>query len=168
MSDLMPTKNLSSRPATERAKRGEWGAFCLFALATFPATLHANAQFAPCGISRVMNWSSPAYPPIARAAHIQGPVTFLVKFDTSGKATDVKFVAGPEMLRKVSLDSVQTMRVNSFEGTRECPVTITYQLDHCDEPAAKSQLPTLRVCTVPVTINTQTAIASDRRAKTSF
>lgn len=49
----------------------------------------------------------PIYPPIATAAHVQGPVVLRVFVSSSGVVEKALFVSGPEMLRATSIDAAK-------------------------------------------------------------
>lgn len=50
------------------------------------------------------------YPPIARAAHVQGAVVIDFAIDSDGRVVTPRVVSGPEMLRGVVLDVVKSWR----------------------------------------------------------
>jgi hypothetical protein len=108
----------------------------------------AYAQSAPCGISFTKTWKSPIYPPIARAARVSGAVVMLVQFDRAGTPLHVDVVSGPQMLRKVALESASIMQVNEFTGPRECPVVVNFSIGDCEQPSKwkKAALPRMSVC----------------------
>jgi hypothetical protein len=47
------------------------------------------------------------YPPIARAAHVQGDVVISFRVTVGGSTTDVSAVSGPVMLRGIAIDNVK-------------------------------------------------------------
>jgi len=51
--------------------------------------------------------SPPAYPPIARSAHISGDVELMLEIRRDGSIQSATVVSGPEMLKKPALDSSQ-------------------------------------------------------------
>jgi len=93
---------------------------------TCAVTLHA--QDGACGLTSMQQTGDLHYPPIARAAHVRGVVVMLVSFASSGEVTAVRVVSGPEMLKSVSEKFVKQWHANTYEGSRECPVAITFEL----------------------------------------
>ena len=81
------------------------------------------------GLTSVTDGAKPVYPPIARAAHVQGMVILLVSFKTTGEADTVQIVSGPPMLQKAATDYVKSWRANTYTGPRTCPIVITFNLD---------------------------------------
>jgi hypothetical protein len=60
------------------------------------STTAAHAQPNTCvGLTSVKDGAKPIYPPIAEAAHVEGVVTLLVSFETTGEADTVSVVRGP-------------------------------------------------------------------------
>jgi TonB family protein len=52
------------------------------------------------------------YPPIARAAHVQGDVVVSFRVTAGGSTTDVSAVSGPVMLRGIAIDNVKAWYFN--------------------------------------------------------
>jgi TonB family protein len=50
---------------------------------------------------------APVYPPIARAAHVQGSVVLAAAIGTDGRVGDVKVLEGPPMLQGSAVQSLQ-------------------------------------------------------------
>ncbi len=67
----------------------------LIAVALFPQTL--RAQESACGDLRFEDRQMPTYPPIAKAAHIQGIVNFEVHLDINGNS-EIKLLDGAHFL----------------------------------------------------------------------
>ena len=55
------------------------------------------------------------YPPIAKAAHIQGSVLLHATVDTDGAVTAIEIVGGPPMLRAAAKDAVKLWTYRPFE-----------------------------------------------------
>ena len=76
--------------------------------------------------------ASLAYPPITRAARVQGPVVLLATFKPDGSVSEVKIVSAPlllnQLMGRVAADFVKSWRANSFTGPRECPVVVQFVL----------------------------------------
>lgn len=69
----------------------------------------------------------PVYPPIAKAAHVQGTVLFELRIGVSGKIESMKVVSGPAMLQQAAIDSVKQWTFRPFEKDGS-PVIATGQL----------------------------------------
>jgi hypothetical protein len=98
-------------------------------LAAF-ASAASDAQTAPCGLTSITESTPLAYPPIARAAHVQGPVVLLATFERDGSVSRVKIVSAPllldQLMGRVAADFVKGWKANSFSGPRECPVVVQF------------------------------------------
>jgi TonB family protein len=92
----------------------------------------AHAQSAPCGLTSIQESTQLSYPPIAKAAHVQGSVVLLATFDRDGTVSRVKIVSAPllldRLMGRVAADFVKGWKANAFSGPRECPVSITFSL----------------------------------------
>ena len=69
----------------------------------------------------------PAYPPIAKAAHVQGTVVFDLRIGTTGKIESMDVVSGPEMLRQAAIDCLKQWTFHPFEKDG-VPVAATGQM----------------------------------------
>jgi TonB family protein len=56
----------------------------------------------------------PVYPPIAKAAHIQGTVVFDIRVGASGKIESMKVVNGPAMLQQAAIDCLKQWTFHPF------------------------------------------------------
>jgi hypothetical protein len=88
----------------------------------------AKAQTAPCGLTSITENAQFSYPPIARAAHVQGAIILLVQFALDGKPTHISAVSGPLMLQGAAIDFVKGWQANTYTGPRECPIVIQFAL----------------------------------------
>lgn len=89
----------------------------------------AAEQTAPChGVSAVKETSVLMYPPIARAAHVEGTVLVSANFDQSGTVTTTKLVSGPLMLQQAANDFVRGLRSNADASERDCQFDISFKL----------------------------------------
>lgn len=70
---------------------------------------------------------APVYPPIARAALIQGTVVFQVQVGTTGKIESMKVLSGPAMLQQAAMDCLKLWTFHPFEKNG-VPVTATGQI----------------------------------------
>ncbi len=79
-------------------------AFAQDAISVDEAALHQH-------LDRVV---TPVYPPLAKAAHIQGTVVFAITVDKTGKVATVKVVSGPAMLQQAAMDSLRQWTFHPF------------------------------------------------------
>jgi TonB family protein len=57
----------------------------------------------------------PVYPPIAKAAHIQGTIVFDLRIGTKGTIESMKVVSGPPMLQQAAIDCLKQWTFHTFE-----------------------------------------------------
>lgn len=107
----------------------------LVGLAFLLGASSAPAQEPPCGVSTVKETTELIYPPIARAAHVQGLVILRVEFTKNGEVQHSEVWRGPEMLRARSLEFVNGFKVNPYGGSRTCLISITFRM-HDNLPAS--------------------------------
>lgn len=111
-------------------------------------TLPAMAQDAPKAIpiaADVMEKQSvskvpPTYPPIARAAHIEGRVVLRAIIGTDGTVKSLDVISGPEMLRTSAREAVSqwTYRPFLLKGKPmvvDTTITVNYQIEKETPPA---------------------------------
>lgn len=96
---------------------------CCCASLAFPA---AHAQDAPCGISSIHESTQLAYPPIAKAAHVEGVVIYLARFSPIGDVESLRILSGPVMLQYAATEFLKGWKVNPYSGPRECPIVIRF------------------------------------------
>jgi protein TonB len=65
----------------------------------------------------------PVYPPIARAAHVEGTVVLQAAISAAGSIQNLRVVSGPAMLRQAALDAVRDWRYRPYELNGE-PVEV--------------------------------------------
>jgi TonB family protein len=58
---------------------------------------------------------APVYPPIAKAARIQGTVVFEVRIGVTGKIESSRVVSGPAMLQQAAIDCLKQWTFHAFE-----------------------------------------------------
>ncbi|HEV3149396.1 MAG TPA: energy transducer TonB [Acidobacteriaceae bacterium] len=107
---------------------------CLLVLSLLfvPAVLVAQSTETPTRLKEkevrkyLLDHPKPAYPPIARAAHIQGDVQIAVLIDTSGAVSEEKFLNGPPMLQQAALEAVKHWTFTPFatDGAAHEVVTV--------------------------------------------
>lgn len=72
------------------------------------------------------------YPPIARAAHVQGDVVVSFRLAPEGRTVDVAPISGPAMLQGIAAENVKAWRFDSQAELvgRAYTVTFHFQLNH--------------------------------------
>ena len=87
---------------------------CTFALVTLHAqeTIQVNAKTIQ---QHIDHQAFPAYPPIAKAAHIQGTVVFNLRIGTTGKIESMKVVSGHPMLQQAAIDCLNQWTFHPFQ-----------------------------------------------------
>jgi protein TonB len=58
--------------------------------------------------------TTPTYPPIAKAARVQGTVVLQATISKTGAIENLKVVSGPAMLQQSALDAVRTWRYKPY------------------------------------------------------
>jgi protein TonB len=58
--------------------------------------------------------TQPVYPPIAKAARVQGTVVLQAKISKTGSIEDLHVVSGPAMLQQAALDAVRSWRYRPY------------------------------------------------------
>jgi TonB family protein len=93
------------------------------------------------------------YPPIAKAAHIEGDVVMMISIDKSGKVTAVQATNGPAMLRGAAMDAVRKWMFKPFDQNVQGPITLSFHLQHPvggptpeQERAAQATFPLAEKC----------------------
>jgi TonB family protein len=114
-----------------------------FSLALFALT------FSVCQAQTIIPNALPAlnYPPIARAAHIQGDVVVSFQQTPEGGTSDVTSISGPPMLQGIAVENVKAWH---FAATAENAgqvhkVTFHFQLDPPDDGYDYDRQPTTKV-----------------------
>lgn len=67
------------------------------------------------GTQHLLEHPAPMYPPIAKAAHVQGTVLLHVSVDPAGRVTGVDAIGGPSMLKGAAVDAVKRWTYRPFE-----------------------------------------------------
>lgn len=75
----------------------------------------------------------PVYPPIAKAAGVQGTVVLEAVISKAGRIESLHAVSGPEMLRKAALDAVEAARYTPYKLNGEAvdvqtTITVVFEL----------------------------------------
>jgi TonB family protein len=90
------------------------------------------------GQPHVIKHSPPDYPPIAKAAHVQGSVQLQVEVDPSGHVVATKTISGPPMLVGAAIECVRKWVYEPFDSASNpavkiTKVTINFSLDDGDD-----------------------------------
>ena len=114
---------------------------------------------------------APVYPPIAKAAHIQGAVVFDLRIGTTGKIESMKVVSGPAMLQHAAMDALKQWTFHPFQKdgvpvTATGPVSIEFVLadNHPapdDEQVADRYFPLFDRCNKAISSRADTKDAED-------
>jgi TonB family protein len=71
----------------------------------------------------------PKYPPLARAAHVEGAVTFKIAVDASGSVRDITFDSGSPLLRGVVKQAVSNWRFSEEAFNKQVQATVDFSLN---------------------------------------
>jgi TonB family protein len=103
-----------------------------------PSDLYRAAQIKPA-ISSVQLQSStpfqpikpilPKYPPLARAAHVEGAVTLKIAVDANGGVGDITFDSGSTLLRGVVKEAVSSWRFTQEAFNQQVQATVSFALN---------------------------------------
>lgn len=103
-----------------------------------PSELFREAQTPPTGPSvellsslpyRPTSYAPPKYPPLAKAAHVSGQVTFTVDVATDGSASNFKFVSGHVLLRGAVQSAVTGWRFSAQAAGREIRAAVEFKMN---------------------------------------
>lgn len=113
----------------------------------------------------------PVYPPIAKAAHIQGTVIFEIRVGVSGQIESMKVVSGPAMLQGAAMDCLKQWTYKPFEKdgvsvAATGPVSIVFALSDYhpgpdDEQVSEQYFPLFDQCSKAVVARSDTKSAED-------
>jgi hypothetical protein len=70
----------------------------------------------PCGLRSMTDTTPLLYPPIARAAHVEGIVILMVAFKLNGEVQNIDVLSGHQLLRGSASAYVQGLRANQYGG----------------------------------------------------
>jgi TonB family protein len=72
----------------------------------------------------------PKYPPIARAAHVEGTVTFTLDVASGGRVTNLSYVSGPKMLwNALDVDAINEWQFRPDAAGHHVQASIAYRLN---------------------------------------
>ena len=113
----------------------------------------------------------PVYPPIAKAAHIQGTVTFEIRVGISGRIESMKVVSGPAMLQQAAIDCLKQWSFHPFEKdggpvAASGQISIVFALSDYhpgsdDEQIADRYFPLFDQCSKAISLRADTKSAED-------
>jgi TonB family protein len=88
--------------------------------------------------------SVPIYPPIAKAARVQGAVVFDIEVGVAGNIESMKVVSGPPMLQQAAIDCLKQWTFRPFEKdglpvSATGPISIEFTLDEASGPHGESK-----------------------------
>jgi TonB family protein len=75
------------------------------------------------------NWAEPMYPPIAKAARVQGTVVLSLTVDSKGSATQVSFKSGPPMLLGAVQAAAKNWRFSTDSAGKQVEESILFSLN---------------------------------------
>ncbi len=108
-----------------------------------PSDLYRASQIRPATPSVSLQSSSPfqptvsnlpGYPAIARAARVEGAVSFRIKVDSNGNVKDVVFDSGPPLLRRSVENAVSEWKFPEGAFNQQIEATINFALN-CSTPS---------------------------------
>ena len=108
-----------------------------------PVTVVAAAPAAPKGPIRLSSGVTaglllapiqPAYPAIAKAAHVQGTVVLTCTIDKTGRIQGLQVVSGPDLLRTSAINAVSVARYKPYKLNGEpteviTTISVSYHID---------------------------------------
>jgi len=99
------------------------------------------AAHADClGLDSIVKEGTPLYPPIAKAAHVQGQVQMTAHFASDGSVQSVEIISGPQMLQNAATAYVKTWQANPYSVERVCPVTVSFLQTSDKAPVASGRI----------------------------
>lgn len=86
--------------------------------------------------------TAPVYPPIAKAAQVEGTVVFDIEVGVTGKIESMKIVSGPPMLQQAAIDCLKQWTFHPFEKDGKLieatgPISIEFALNEDPGPSRK-------------------------------
>jgi hypothetical protein len=105
----------------------------------------ASAQTRWCTITGKSETDKLIYPPIARAAHIEGIVIQRINFTSAGKVLSLEPISGPPLLADLAEKQLKTWHLQTDAvGDQDCQsiVVIKYHLDVNNPPSIEKNSPT--------------------------
>jgi TonB family protein len=107
--------------------------FAFLAVSSFGLAQEIISVDGPTLDQHVDHRITPVYPPIAKAARIQGAVVVQVQVGTTGRIESMKFVSGPAMLQQAAIDALKGWTYHPFEKddkpvAARGPVSVVFSL----------------------------------------
>jgi hypothetical protein len=101
---------------------------------------HAEPRW--CGITGFVNRESPVYPPIAKAAKVEGSVLAHIIYPAAGKVEKVEIVFGPPVLLKAVSNALMKWTVNTnATGDTPCETLVIVDFKIADPGAGATSPP---------------------------
>jgi hypothetical protein len=108
--------------------RRQGSTLCLMLVALF-AVATARGQVSHCGgFTSIREMKSPIYPPIAKAAQVEGDVIMMLVLDLSGNVESIETMSGPKMLIPPAIEAIKQLKANPYSGPRTCSFVVTFRL----------------------------------------
>jgi TonB family protein len=90
-----------------------------------PATIHVSAGVMA---GNRVGGNAPAYPAIAKAAHVEGTVVLAAEISRDGAVQDLRVISGPPMLQAAAIDAIRTWTYKPYLLNGE-PVAVHTQIN---------------------------------------
>lgn len=76
-----------------------------------------------------VSFTLPKYPPIARAAHVEGRVTFTLEVSPAGQVTNLSYTGGPKMLWPATADAVNQWQFQPEAAGHHVQASVEFHLN---------------------------------------
>jgi TonB family protein len=92
--------------------------------------------------SHLVSDAPPTYPPIAKAAHVEGDVRLSISIGADGHVISVEALDGPPMLRGAAIDAVKTWTFSPFAKAQKVAtkVTVSFKIPSTGPTPTKAQI----------------------------
>jgi TonB family protein len=80
-----------------------------------------------------VNVALPLYPPIARAAHVEGDATVVFTIQPDGLPTDLSLTTGSKLFESVIKDTISKVRFAQSDARKQGEITFRFSLN-CNAP----------------------------------
>jgi hypothetical protein len=100
---------------------------CMMLAALF-VVASAGGQVSHCGgFTSIREMKTPIYPPIAKAAQVEGDVILMLALDLSGNVESIEAISGPKMLIPPAIEAIKQLKANPYSGPRACSLVVTFR-----------------------------------------
>jgi Gram-negative bacterial TonB protein C-terminal len=100
--------------------------FVLFVVMSGSALPYTSDDEASKPEAKIAKLSEPIYPPLARAAHVDGDVSLKVRLRADGTVESVDDIAGHPMLKKAAIESAERSQFDCSRCTEPIALYLTY------------------------------------------